>query len=108
MHRPEEIEEKSKLNERNMKTKQSGQGARRANPHASVESLTARISHRPRNKKQQPKQDLHSNKLESLLSQHEYRPTKLQTIGNDRESEEFDYDPKTVPIYRNSHGESSA
>jgi hypothetical protein len=28
-----------------------GQGARRANPHASVESLTARISHRPRKKK---------------------------------------------------------
>ena len=51
MHRPEEIEEKSKINERNMKKKEPGQAARRANPHASVESLTARISHRPRKKK---------------------------------------------------------
>jgi hypothetical protein len=51
MHRPSEIEEKSKITVKKMKTLESGQGVRRANPHASVESLTARISHRPRNKK---------------------------------------------------------
>jgi hypothetical protein len=51
MQRPSEIEEKSKITVKKMKTLESRQGARRANPHASVESLTARISHRPRNKK---------------------------------------------------------
>ena len=51
MQRPREIEEKSKFSNKKMKTLDSRKGVKRANPHVSVESLTARISHRPRNKK---------------------------------------------------------
>ena len=50
MHRPSKITGRSKFIVKKMKSLESGQGEMRANPHASVESLTAKISHRPRNK----------------------------------------------------------